>query len=255
MITKQKQKLIHALGQKKQRDLQGLFVCEGTKTICELSRRYQCVFLMYTEEWANTNKCIMPLADEKQIATQELLDKLSLQRTPQGAIGIFKKNPPTPLVTSLAQNQLCLALDSIQDPGNLGTIIRIANWFGIKSIICSTTTADVYSPKVIQATMGALAGVDVFYTDLCAYLGRIMPDIPIYGTFLDGTDIYDTTLTSNGIIVMGNEGNGISSQVARCVTKRLYIPPYNACPNTTESLNVGVATAVTCAEFRRRFHK
>lgn len=255
MITKQKQKLIHALGQKKQRDLQGLFVGEGTKTICELSRRYQCVFLTYTEEWANTNNSIMPLADEKQIATQELLDKLSLQKTPQGAIGIFKKNPPIPLPTLLAQNQLCLALDSIQDPGNLGTIIRIANWFGIKSIICSTTTADVYSPKVIQATMGALAGVDVFYTDLSAYLGRIMLDIPIYGTFLDGTDIYDTTLTRNGIIVMGNEGNGISSQVARCVTKRLYIPPYNACPTTTESLNVGVATAVTCAEFRRRFHK
>ncbi len=159
------------------------------------------------------------------------------------------------LAKSSTKQELCIVLDTIQDPGNLGTIIRLANWFGIKNIICSTTTADVYSPKVIQATMGSLSGIDIYYTDLCEYLAALPTNTPIYGTFLDGSNIYTTPLTSNGVIIMGNEGNGISDKVAATVTERLYIPPYNPTLKTTESLNVGVATAVICAEFRRRFAK
>jgi len=146
---------------------------------------------------------------------------------------------------------LCLALDEVQDPGNLGTIIRIADWFGIEHIFCSQGTADVYNPKVVQATMGALARVHVHYVNLSELIDSL-PDIPVYGTFLDGTNIYEQELSQTGIIVMGNEGNGISPEVRKVINRRLYIPNYPANRPTSESLNVAVATAITCAEFRRR---
>ena len=250
-----KQKLIYALGNKKQRDIRNMFVGEGTRTVCELIKHFKCVLVMATAEWAEANADTLSRADEVQIVTHEVLKKTSLQKTPQGVIGVFCKGKQKNIDVAAAENELCLALDSVQDPGNLGTIIRIANWFGIRTIVCSATTADVYSPKVIQATMGALAGIDIFYTDLHAYLGALAPDTPVYGTFLDGASVYDSSLTPNGVIIMGNEGNGISDTTAAAVTKKLYIPPYNASLETTESLNVGVATAVICAEFRRRFPK
>jgi RNA methyltransferase, TrmH family len=248
-----KQKLVHALANKKQRDTRNLFVGEGTKTVGELLRSFRCVTAMVTAEWADANQGMLSQVNNVEIVTYDELRKTSLQKTPQGVIGVFSKGEPKDVDLKAAENGLCLALDSVQDPGNLGTIIRLANWFGMSTIVCSKTTADVYSPKVVQATMGALAGIDILYTDLRMYLESLMPSVPIYGTFLDGTNVYDTTLSPNGVIVMGNEGNGISAAVAEVVTKRLYIPPYNANLKTTESLNVGVAAAVICAEFRRRF--
>ncbi len=248
-----KQKLIHALDNKKQRDIRNLFVGEGTKTVGELLRSFRCETAIATAEWADSNQSMLSQMNNVEIVTYEELRKTSLQKTPQGVIGVFCKDEPKDVDLRAAENGLCLALDSVQDPGNLGTIIRLANWFGMSTIICSNTTADVYSPKVVQATMGALAGIDIFYTDLRMYLKSLNPSVPVYGTFLDGMNVYDTTLSPNGVIVMGNEGNGISAAVAEVVTKRLYIPPYNANLKTTESLNVGVAAAVICAEFRRRF--
>jgi len=144
-----------------------------------------------------------------------------------------------------------LALDGIQDPGNLGTIIRIADWFGIETIYCSEDTADAYSPKVVQATMGSLAHVHIIYTDLLQLFETLPPSYPVYGTLLDGDDIYQQPLTPNGIIVMGNEGNGISEAVRQKVNRRLLIPSFNA-GDRAESLNVAIATAITCSEFRRR---
>ena len=147
-------------------------------------------------------------------------------------------------------SQLALALDSVQDPGNLGTIIRIADWFGISTIYCSEDTADVYNPKVVQATMGSLAHINIVYCDLVELLQHY--DGPIYGTLLDGQDIYQQELSQKGIIVMGNEGNGISQRVRPLITHRLLIPNFNKNSETAESLNVAIATAITCSEFRRR---
>ena len=152
--------------------------------------------------------------------------------------------------SSLASN-LVIALDRVQDPGNLGTIMRIADWFGITDIICSLDTVDVYNPKVVQATMGAISRVKVHYLDL-ANLIKQNPNIPVYGTFLDGRNIYETSLTPHGIVVMGNEGQGISNEIGALIKRRLFIPSYPQERPTSESLNVGMATAITIAEFRRR---
>ena len=200
------------------------------------------------------NATIISKAQEVIAVSEEELNRTSLLKAPQSVIAIFEKPTNINPASTLASQDLCLALDCIQDPGNLGTIIRIANWFGIKNIICSYNTADVYSPKVIQATMGALTGVNIYYTDLCEYLKNLDATVPIYGTFLDGHNIYETTLTENGVIIMGNEGNGISQQVSTFVNKKLYIPPYASKSTTTESLNVAIATAITCSEFRRRIY-
>ena len=152
---------------------------------------------------------------------------------------------------NIFKGKLSLALDNIQDPGNLGTIVRLADWFGIEHIICSNGTVDIYNPKAIQATMGAISRVKVHYTDLPSFLSK-QKETPIYGTFLNGNDMYQEELTPDGIIVMGNEGNGISEQTATCINRRLYIPNYPKGRATSESLNVAMATGIICSEFRRR---
>ena len=153
--------------------------------------------------------------------------------------------------TEAVRQSLCLALDDVQDPGNLGTIIRLADWFGIEHIICSQNTVDVYNPKTIQATMGGIARVKVHYTSLPDFI-RSLGDTPVFGTFLDGKNMYEQPLSANGLIVMGNEGNGIGKEVATLINRKLYIPNYPAGQETSESLNVAIATAVICAEFRRQ---
>jgi TrmH family RNA methyltransferase len=147
---------------------------------------------------------------------------------------------------------LCLALDNVQDPGNMGTIVRIADWFGIENIFCSVGTADIYNPKTIQATMGAIGRIKVHYVNLPEFLESIKEKAPLYGTFLDGENIYSKELKGNGLIIMGNEGNGISKECSRNITERLFIPNYPSGRETSESLNVSVATAIICSEFRRR---
>ena len=148
--------------------------------------------------------------------------------------------------------QLSLALDGIQDPGNLGTIIRMADWFGIAHIFCSPNTAEAYNPKVVQATMGSIAHVAIHYTELAPLLSTLPHDFPIYGTLLDGENIYKKTLSPTGIIIMGNEGNGLSPETRAFVNQRLLIPNCSAAPNKAESLNVAIATAIVCSEFRRQ---
>ena len=191
---------------------------------------------------------------ERVEVTAEELARVSLQRAPQGVLAVFEKPQPVAAQSLLpvAGRSLCLALDGVQDPGNVGTIVRIADWWGIEHVICSHDTADVFAPKTVQSTMGALGRVGVHYTDLPAWLDELPAGTPVYGTLLDGDNLYDSELTPHGIIVMGNEGNGLSSAVRERVSHRLLIPSFPPDRPTSESLNVAVATAVTCAEFRRR---
>lgn len=182
--------------------------------------------------------------------SEEELARASLLKTPQQVLAVFEQ-PDEATDISVISCSLCLALDDVQDPGNLGTIVRLADWFGIEHIFCSPNTVDVYNPKTVQATMGGIARVKLHYTPLPELIGSLA-DIPVYGTFLDGENIYTQPLSAHGLIVMGNEGNGIGNEVKRLINRKLYIPNYPPERETSESLNVAIATAVVCAEFRRQ---
>ncbi len=231
-ITKAQVRFVRSLQQKKFRDEAGCFVAEGDKLIGDLQGAFELELLI-----------------NKDNATPTEIAQMSSMRTPQGSIAVFKKREETQL--SIINCQLSIILDGIQDPGNLGTIIRTADWFGVHTIICSPDTADCYNPKVVQATMGALARVHLHYTDLPTFLQSLPTDTPIYGTLLEGENIYAQPLTKHGVIIMGNEGNGISPAVRACINRAIRIPSYPADAPTSESLNVAIATAITLAEFRR----
>lgn len=250
MLSKAKIKWISALALKKNRDEENVFVAEGVKLVSELLPVMKCRFLAYTDESLLPIRFARKFA-EKELITADELKKISSQKTPQGVIGVFEK-PTYEINLSSLENKLSIALDDIQDPGNLGTIIRLADWFGVKDVFCSLHTADVYNPKTIQATMGAVARVRVHYVNLAEFLKNIPAEIPVYGTLMDGENMYEQHLKQNGIIVMGNEGNGISKEILPFVTQKLLIPTFPADANTSESLNVGIATAIVVAEFRRR---
>lgn len=251
MISKARIKWIKSLELRKYRIEHDAFVAEGPKLVGELLAHSCPVYVAATKEWLDRNQQL--LADVKDVdeVSQEELGRASLLRTPQCVLAVMPIPHHTDDLLSLtSDNQLILALDGIQDPGNLGTILRVADWFGIRHVLCSDGMADVYNPKCVQSCMGALARVEVCYCCLPEVLGKTR--MPVYGTFLDGKDIYGEELSQNGIIVMGNEGNGISKEVARLVNRRLYIPNYPKGSSTTDSLNVAVATGIVCAEFTRR---
>ena len=260
MISKQKIKTIHSLAHKKFRDQTSLFIGEGPKVVEELLHTFQCTYIAATAEWLTSNRVLLSPDVETEVVTPDELTKASLQRTPQQVIAIFRKKifQLHELNIDNPQCSIVLTLDTIQDPGNLGTILRIASWFGILAIVCSPDTADIYSPKVVQATMGAIGKTPVIYTPLPQFLDSVPEGVTVYGTLLDSNseNIYEAPLTTGGIIVMGNEGNGISPEVRAHLHRSLYIPhfPTNTTP-AIESLNVGIATAITCAEFRRRSNK
>lgn len=257
MIGKNKIKLIRSLELKKYRKETGLFVAEGPKLVEELFHTYKCDFIAATNSWALKNEKIinelMSQGTECMYVTDDELRRCSLQKSPQEVLALFRIRDNSEVSFKKAESDLVLALDGVQDPGNLGTIIRIADWFGIEQIFCSHDTADIYNPKTVQATMGAMARVNVQYCQLTDLFSELTQDIPVYGTFLDGQDIYGQKLSGNGIIVMGNEGKGISKEVSAFINKRLFIPNFPSNRTTSESLNVAVATAITCAEFRRQF--
>lgn len=248
MLSKNKIKYIRSLELKKNRKEEKAFVAEGHKLVGDLLGHFPCRLLIATRAWLERN----PEVDVTEIieVTQEELTRASLQKTPQEVLAIFGQ-PTYEMQPEVISDHLCLALDDVQDPGNLGTIIRLADWFGIEHIFCSQGTVDVYNPKTIQATMGALARVKLHYCHLPSLIASLR-DVPVYGTFLDGENMYGKALSAHGLIVMGNEGNGIGEEVAKLVNERLYIPNYPPQRETSESLNVAVATAIICAEFRRR---
>lgn len=240
-------KLIHSLELKKNRKREGLFVAEGPKVVGDLMRIEKPLTVIATHEWMEGNG---NYNGEITVVSEDELRKVSLLQHPQQVMALFPI-PQDEEDADVAYDSLCLAIDGVQDPGNLGTIIRIADWFGINTILCSRDTADAYNPKVVQATMGSIARVRVVYTDLEAVIRERRDIMPVYGTLLDGDDIYKKELTDNGIIVLGNEGNGISPVVRELLTERLLIPCYNT-GDRAESLNVATATAIVCSEFRRR---
>lgn len=251
MLSKNQLKLVRSLELKKNRKKEGLFVAEGPKVVGDLLRAGYVPHSIFKVQGSG-----FKVQGSTFLVTDDELRKLSFLQHPQEVLALFEI-PQSPRNATLSQSQkltaksqqLAIALDGIQDPGNLGTIIRIADWFGITTIYCSEDTADCYNPKVVQATMGSLAHINIVYTDLEALLRQY--DGPIYGTLLDGQNIYQQELSSEGIIVMGNEGNGISPAIRQLVTHKLLIPNYNPSSETAESLNVAIATAITCAEFRR----
>lgn len=237
-ITKNQVKFVRSLGRKKERDEAHVFLAEGEKCVSELMGKFSLV-----------------LRADATNATPLELEQMSQLRAPQGVIAVFRQpNEEQVSLAQLASSELVLALDGVQDPGNLGTIIRTADWFGVHHIFCSRETADCWSPKVVQATMGALARVHVHYVDLPAELSTPNFPFPIYGTLLDGRNIYEKAALpdkQHGVIIMGNEGNGISAELRSLITHPLFIPPYPLGAETSESLNVSIATAVILAEFRR----
>ncbi len=235
MLTKAKIALIKSLGDKKGRTEHGLFVVEGTKWVDEALRSELEV-------------------EEIFEGTEREMERISRLKTPSKVLALVKI-PAWTFDPKTAEKNLVLALDEVQDPGNLGTIVRLADWFGIRDIVCSPASADAFNPKAVQATMGALARVRVHYTELTDTLEDISSHgVPIYGTFLEGERLYGAKLSTNGVIVMGNEGQGISPQIARLVSRKLFIPPWPEGVPGGESLNVAIATAIICSQFRQRTH-
>ena len=234
MITNSEIKLIRSLKEKKYREEHGLFVVEGEKMVNEaLNSTFEVVRVFYREEIG-----------------EKAMERISLLNTPSPVLAVVRI--PEDGVVLPSERGLYLALDSIRDPGNLGTIIRLADWFGVNGIFASYDTVDVYNPKTIQSTMGAVFRKKVHYCNIESLCRDFVAGgYPVYGTFMDGEDIYGADLSGNALIVMGNEANGISPAVASAVSSRIHIPSFAKGP-TAESLNVAVATAVTISEFRRR---
>jgi len=250
MLTKNTIKLIRSLELKKFRTRENAFVAEGPKVVGDLLAVMRPQMVFATSQWISENDTN---GIDVEMVSEDELSRISFLQHPQQVLAVFPMPSYDKSIdyTKELKGKLTLALDSVQDPGNLGTIIRIADWFGIETILCNHETADAYNPKVIQATMGSIARVRIIYTDLTKTLETIASEMPIYGTFLDGGNIHSRQLPKEAVIVMGNEGKGISQEVARLVTDRVLIPNYPEGRPTADSLNVAIATAITCAEFRR----
>ena len=224
MISRARIKWIKSLEMRKYRLQNNAFVAEGPKLVGELLPYSTPIYVAATKEWLAQNDQLLGNVKEVDEVSREELERASLLRTPQSVLAVM----PIPKMA----------------------ILRIADWFGIRHVLCTEGTVDVYNPKCVQSCMGALARVEVYYCNLPEVLKKAK--VPVYGTFLNGTDIYKEEISPNGIIVMGNEGNGISKEVESLVSCRLYVPNFPAGSLTTESLNVAVATGIVCAEFRRR---
>ena len=240
MVSKNQIKLITSLQQKKYRNANKLFFAEGVKGIEELLESNFELEHLYTTQ----NNFDTVSKEKKTIISENDLKKISALATPNSCLAIFKM----PEEKLIIENGLILALDSIRDPGNLGTILRLCDWFGIQQVLCSKETVDLFNPKVVQATMGSIARVNLNYVDLNKFLQQTK--LPIYGTFMDGENIYKSSLSQDGIIIMGNEANGISEELEKLVQNRITIPRFGEVQKT-ESLNVATATAIVLSEFRR----
>lgn len=244
-MTRSDIQLVRSLSDKRGRSEHGLFIAEGAKLIGELRRSDLRIRRIFATEGLFEGP-------EVECVTEKEMERLSLLKTPSNSLAIVEI-PRYRLDAAHVGQRLTLALDDVQNPGNLGTIIRLADWFGIGEILCSPATADCFNPKVVQATMGAILRVRVHYVELAPLLAQAAArGVPVYGTFLEGENLYDAQLGDGGIIVMGNEGRGVRPDVAQTVTRKLFIPPFPAERRASESLNVAMATGVVCAEFRRR---
>ena len=237
MISKGQIKLITSLQQKKYRNKEGLFIAEGEKVIDELLKQG---LELHNHFHVNAQ----PDDPNRQEISQALLQKISCLKTANTSLATFKIPTPTPLLNS----GLTLVVDALRDPGNLGTIIRLCDWFGVTQLVCSKDTVDCYNPKVVQATMGSIARVSIHYLDIDHYLQQ--SKLPIYTAMMDGQNVYNATLASDAILIMGNEANGVSQQIKALSTHQIAIPQFGEL-HATESLNVATATAILLSEFAR----
>jgi RNA methyltransferase, TrmH family len=240
MVSKNQIKGISGLHQKKQRIIHQLFFAEGVKVIQELLESNFELDHLYTTQ----NDFENVLVSKKTIIHESDLKKMSALSTPNTCLAVFK----IPEEKKIKESGLILALDDIRDPGNLGTILRLCDWFGVNQILCSKETVDIYNPKVIQATMGSVSRVNVNYVDLELFISKTK--LPVFGTFMDGKNIYKSKLPQEGIIIMGNEANGINQNLEKLCQNRLTIPRFGKLQKT-ESLNVATATAIILSEFCR----
>ncbi|TAF71092.1 MAG: RNA methyltransferase [Flavobacterium sp.] len=243
MVSKNQIKLISSLHQKKYRIAHQLFIAEGVKGINELLQsNFELEHLYVTiDEFKSVS------TTQKTVISDADLKKISTLTTPNTCLAVFKIPKEKPVLNK----GLIVALDTIRDPGNMGTILRLCDWFGINQIVCSKETVDLYNPKVVQATMGSIARVNVNYLNLRDFLETT--SLPIYGTFMDGENLYNSEITNEGIIILGNEANGISKEIEALVTKHITIPRFGNLQQT-ESLNVATATAIVLSEFKRRVY-
>jgi TrmH family RNA methyltransferase len=242
MVSKNQIKLITSLQQKKYRITNKLFIAEGVKVIQELLQsNFVLEHLFVTED-------IFPeiQLEQKTLVTEQDLKKISALSTANSCLAIFN----IPAQNEIQTSGLIVALDSIRDPGNFGTIIRLCDWFGVQQILCSKETVDLFNPKVVQATMGSISRVNISYVDLAHYI--LNSKLPVFGTFMDGKNIYNEKLPSQGILVFGNEANGISVDLEKIINNRIAIPRFGNIQKT-ESLNVATATAIFLSEFKRNF--
>tara|TARA_Y100000034_G_scaffold105927_1_gene133746 strand:- start:87170 stop:87961 length:792 start_codon:yes stop_codon:yes gene_type:complete len=240
-LSKNQLKLITSLGQKKYRTKHQLFIAEGIKVVNELLNSTLCLHRLFCTEDLNFD---VP-RDQVQIISEAELKRISSLKTPNKILGVFEIPEPSLIDTS----QLILALDAINDPGNLGTIIRLCDWFGIEHLLCSKDTVDAYNQKVVQASMGSLTRVNLHYVDLNESLKNL--NVPIYCTQMNGENIYSSELSEKGVLVMGNEANGISDAILQLADRKIAIPQFGDVQKT-ESLNVATATAVCLSEFKRK---
>lgn len=240
MVSKNQIKLITSLQHKKYRQEQQMFVAEGVKVIQELLESNFVLEHLFEAESIFEH---VPSAKKTMVNEQEM-KRISALSTASPCLAIFK----IPKATPVDNSGLIVALDSVRDPGNLGTIIRLCDWFGVTQLLCSHETVDVYNPKVIQATMGSITRVNVSYLDLNDYISNA--NLPVFGTFMDGVSLYDEVLPNEGVLVLGNEANGISSNLENKIANRIAIPRFGAMQKT-ESLNVATAAAIFLSEFRR----
>ena len=249
MLSKSTISLLKSLQQKKFRIEHGLFLVEGNKSVTEFANSpYQIEAIYHTTA---IDPKLLKLSGKINFSEISLndLEKISSLKSPQEVIALVKI-PALPILNTTAlKGKFAIALDGIQDPGNMGTIIRTADWFGIQHIICSADTVDVYNPKVVQATMGSLAHINIYYVELAEFLERI--NMPLFGALLDGSNIYKTDFGAEGLIIMGNEGNGLRPEIIKLVQKAVTIPR----EGNAESLNVGIATAIFCSEIKRNSYK
>lgn len=242
MISKSEIKSITQLQQKKYRDERGLFIAEGPKVIKELLAEGLRVQRFFSTEITSLSE--VSETRHRHITAQEL-KKISNLKTANTSLAVFEK----PDLQNMKDSGLVVALDAVRDPGNLGTIIRLCDWFGVTQLLCSQDTADCYNPKVVQATMGSIARVSVQYVSLAETLQN--SKLPIFGAFMDGKNVYKSKLPQEGIIVMGNEANGISKEISAIISEKISIPQFGIA--TTESLNVATATAILLSEFKRAY--
>jgi RNA methyltransferase, TrmH family len=252
MLSTNTIKHLRSLSIKKYRNLYGKFIAEGPKIVSELAGSNLKISDLYAlQNWVDANSTLMGKVGSLNIITEEQLNKISSLSTPNQVLAVVEI-PEIKFNAGIAESSMIIALDDIRDPGNLGTIIRIADWFGMTHIVCSENSVDTYNPKTVQASMGSISRVQIYYENIADLINSVSQSIIVYGAFLEGKPIYEESFAKNGIIVIGNEANGISPEIEKLVSKKISIPSGNNNGIHAESLNASIATAIICSEMNRQ---